>query len=97
MAKSKESRKDKNEILLNVHIGKSIRARRKQQGLSREDLAGLSDVSLNHIGAIERGEATMSVYVQAKLAKGLKLKDPSELIAAAYKEVYPLMPDYNTD
>jgi transcriptional regulator with XRE-family HTH domain len=85
---------EKYKDLLNKVIGKELRIRRKRQKLTLEDLAGLSNVSRNHISGIERGNTTMSVYVQAKIAKGLKLSDPSELTSKAFKNVYPSMPDY---
>ncbi|MDT8863061.1 helix-turn-helix domain-containing protein [Alkalihalobacillus sp. MEB130] len=82
---------------LNSHIGKYVRSIRQKKGLSREDLAGASNVSLTHLGNIERGTASMTPYTQAKIAKGLKLTNPNELTAEAFEKVYPSMPTYISD
>ncbi|GAE28087.1 hypothetical protein JCM9140_4280 [Halalkalibacter wakoensis JCM 9140] len=89
--------KDSLKKQLNSHIGEYIRSIRNQKGLSREDLAGAANVSLTHLGNIERGTSSMSTYVQAKIAKGLQLDHPNELTEEAYDKVYPNMSTYTSD
>jgi y4mF family transcriptional regulator len=40
-------------------IGKFVAARRKKQGLTQADLAGLSGCGLRFIGELERGKGTL--------------------------------------
>ncbi|GAE28520.1 hypothetical protein JCM9140_4764 [Halalkalibacter wakoensis JCM 9140] len=89
--------KDSHKKQLNSHIGKYIRSIRHQKGLSREDLAGAANVSLTHLGNIERGTSAMTPYIQAKIAKGLQLEDPNELTSEAFQKVYPTMSTYQSD
>jgi transcriptional regulator with XRE-family HTH domain len=54
-------------------LGANIRRLRKQQGLSQEKLAELSDVHRNFIGFIERGERNVGVRTIFKLAAALDM------------------------
>jgi transcriptional regulator with XRE-family HTH domain len=59
-------------------FGKRMRKVRKAQGLSQEKLGELAGLHRTYIGAIERGEESVSVDNVAKIAKALKVKS-SEL------------------
>jgi transcriptional regulator with XRE-family HTH domain len=52
-------------------IGKEIAERRKQQGLSQQDLAEMSGVSPRTINAVELGKANPSINVLSKIVKPL--------------------------
>ena len=52
-------------------IGKEIAERRKQQGLSQQDLAEMSGVSPRTINAVELGKANPSINVLTKIVKPL--------------------------
>ena len=52
-------------------IGKEIAERRKQQGLSQQDLAEMSGVSPRTINAVELGKAHPSINVLSKIVKPL--------------------------
>lgn len=46
---------------------------RKQQNLSQEKLAELSDISTNYIGDIERANRKVTIDTIEKISKGLKV------------------------
>ena len=52
-------------------IGKTVRAIRKVQGFSQEDLALATDMDRSHIGGIERGEHNLTVLNLARIASVL--------------------------
>ena len=54
-------------------FGKRIRDLRKQKGWSQEELADKVDLHRTYIGAIERGEQSVSIDKIEALAKGLKV------------------------
>ena len=43
-----------------AHIGGAIRKRRKDLGMSLEDLADASDLSFAHLSCVERGKSRIS-------------------------------------
>jgi transcriptional regulator with XRE-family HTH domain len=55
------------------HVGSTIRAFRKTQKLSRENLAERAGLHPNYVGAVERGEMNAGVENLAKIAKALKI------------------------
>lgn len=55
-------------------FGSKIRKIRKTQGLSQEKLGELAGLHRTYIGAIERGEESVSVDNVAKIAKALKIR-----------------------
>lgn len=55
-------------------IGERIRKLRTERGLSQEALAFESDVAVNSIATIERGEANPSVVILLSIARVLKVK-----------------------
>ncbi|WP_346296474.1 helix-turn-helix transcriptional regulator [Rhodopseudomonas sp. P1] len=61
------------ESTLNL-IQKNVRNRRKQLGVSQEELADRSGLHRTYIGAIERGERNLTVASLEKLARALKCR-----------------------
>jgi transcriptional regulator with XRE-family HTH domain len=62
-------------------LGQALRERRKEAGLSQEELQLQTGVHRNYIGGIERGERQPTVAVIAVLAEALGAS-ASELVAA---------------
>jgi transcriptional regulator with XRE-family HTH domain len=61
-------------------LGRAIRKRRRDLGLSQEKLAERADLHWTYIGGIERGERNVSLVNIVKIAKALKSR-VSELLA----------------
>jgi transcriptional regulator with XRE-family HTH domain len=55
-------------------LGETIRAYREAAGMSQEKLAEFADLSRNFIGAVERGEDTISVDALVRIAAALKVR-----------------------
>ncbi len=60
-------------------FGRRLRALRYEKELSQEKLGELAGLHRTYIGAIERGEESVSVDNITKIAKALKVK-PSNLL-----------------
>jgi len=56
-----------------AEIGKNIRKYRKQQGLTQEQLAEMSNLSTNYVGAIERGEKTLTLKTLIGIVDALNI------------------------
>jgi transcriptional regulator with XRE-family HTH domain len=54
---------------------------RQRLGLTQEGLAKASDLDRSEVGLLERGEYYPRLDTLVKLARGLKLDSPSELLA----------------
>jgi len=65
---SKKRQKKKNS---RVEFGKRIRDKRKQLGLSQEQLAFNAGLHRNYVGSVERGERNISLDNIVLLAKAL--------------------------
>lgn len=52
-------------------IGKTVRAARKDQGLSQEELALATDMDRSYVGGIERGEHNLTVLNLVRIASVL--------------------------
>ncbi|MCE4069660.1 MULTISPECIES: helix-turn-helix domain-containing protein [Pseudomonas] len=61
-------------------FGKALRARRKQAGLTQEQLALQADVQRNYVSLIERNVNQPTITIIFKLARALNCS-PKELIA----------------
>jgi DNA-binding XRE family transcriptional regulator len=57
-----------------VKIGERIRAIRKAQGLSQEQLANDASLDRSYMGGIERGEHNFNVMTLIKIAKTLNIE-----------------------
>lgn len=55
----------------NVKLGKRIREERLRLGLTQEDLAEYSNISLTYMGRVERGERNMTVKTLVNIANAL--------------------------
>jgi transcriptional regulator with XRE-family HTH domain len=62
------------------HLGKRIQELRGQRGMTLQDLAGASSVSVSMLSAVERGQKAATVTVLDRIASGLGISLP-ELIA----------------
>jgi transcriptional regulator with XRE-family HTH domain len=60
-------------------LGKRIKTRRAQLGISQEALADRADLHWTFVGQVERGQRNLSLHNLLKLAAALEL-DPAKLI-----------------
>lgn len=67
---------------IGLAFGKALRHRRKEAGLTQEQLAHDADVQRNYVSLIERGIHQPTVSMLFKLAHALHCR-PSELIEGA--------------
>lgn len=63
-------------------FGEAIRAERRRQGISQEQLALLSDLNRTYMGGVERGEENISLVKIVQITDVLQTK-PSRLLADA--------------
>jgi len=61
----------KNKLLIN--FGNRVRAQRKAQNMSQEDLADAAGFHRTYIGMVERAEKNITLINIEKLAKALKI------------------------
>ena len=71
MESTAQSLRSDDDIRFLAAIGKAVRARRVELGLSQEKLAEMSDHHRNFVGGIERGEQNVSVLGLRRLAGAL--------------------------
>lgn len=62
-----------------IELGATIRAARRAQGKSQEELADSAGIDRSHMGKIERGERNLTLLNLLKVAEALNAK-PSELL-----------------
>ena len=74
------SKADKDKKL--VRLGAAIRAKRKNLGVSQEELAISSGVERSNMGKIERGENNLSVLNLIRIAEALDSKAAEILVDA---------------
>ena len=55
-------------------LGANIRAQRKAQGLSLENLSARANLDWAYIGRVERGTINIGMVNLSKIAKGLRCK-----------------------
>jgi len=55
-----------------TRLGDAVRARRKELGISQEELAVVSGVERSNMGKIERGENNLSILNLIRIAESLK-------------------------
>lgn len=65
-----------------ARLGRALRAVRKAQGLTQEELAGRADLHPTYVSDIERGARNPSWDVVARLAEGLGV--PVATLASEY-------------
>lgn len=61
-------------------VGRNVRLRRQERGLTQEQLAFEAEIDLTYLGGIERGRRNPSLLVIVRLALALKAK-PADLLA----------------
>ncbi|MBR1618265.1 helix-turn-helix transcriptional regulator [bacterium] len=71
---------------INKIVGKKIKLERIKRDLSQEQLADLSNISKNFVGAIERGESSPTIETLAKIANAFEISLP-ELIDVSKVEI----------
>lgn len=64
------------------HLGKRVQDLRGERGMTLEDLAGASSVSVSMLSAVERGQKAATVTVLDRIASGLGISLPA-LVALA--------------
>lgn len=74
------SRVDKEKKL--VRLGTAIRTKRKDTGLSQEELANVSGIERSNMGKIERGENNLSILNLVRIAQALQCTAADILIDA---------------
>ena len=60
-------------------MGKNVRVRRMERGLTQEQLAFAAKIDLTYLGGIERSRRNPSLMVLARIAAALKT-EPAELL-----------------
>lgn len=77
-------------------LGENIKKYRKQIGYTQEQLAGLTDLSVQYIGNIERGKTTASIGTLVNICNALSVS-PNQLLMNASEFSQPaLMDELNT-
>ncbi|GBR76985.1 helix-turn-helix XRE-family transcriptional regulators [Candidatus Termititenax persephonae] len=61
------------------HIGNTVRALRKKQGMSMEYLADRADIHLTYLAQIEKGQRNLSIKTLWQIAAALNIKPMSLL------------------
>ena len=67
-------------------VGDNIRGFRHKKSYTQEKLAVLSDLHINYISSVERGERNIGIVNITKVAKALKVAPHVLLIPESYKE-----------
>lgn len=75
-----------------IALGKRIRAERRKQDLTQEELAELADISDSFMGHIERGGRILSVETLAKLANALHISI-EYIVCGEYNYQPSVLPD----
>ena len=70
----------------NSVVGKTIRALRKEKGLSQDVLSGLAGIARTHLTMIENGSKQANFETLWRLAMALGLR-PSELVAQIERRI----------
>ncbi len=70
---------------LRTAIGVAVKRRRRDVGISQEDLSKRASIHSTYIGHIERGAKTPSMSTFIRIARALRLK-PQDLMADVWRE-----------
>lgn len=70
----------------NSEVGKTIRALRKEKGLSQDVLSGLAGIARTHLTMIENGSKQANFETLWRLATALGLR-PSELVVQIERRI----------
>jgi XRE family transcriptional regulator, regulator of sulfur utilization len=66
-----------------LHLGKRIQGLRRDRGMTLQDLAAASSVSVSMLSAVERGQKAATVTVLDRIASGLAISLPALIGPAA--------------
>ena len=77
-----------------VFLGRAVRARRTQLGLSQEKLASTSGLDRSFVGEIDRGQRNVTMPTLLRIALALDTT-PGTLIDAAHAELRDANPCYD--
>ena len=66
-------------------VGHNIRGFRHKLDFTQEKLAILSDLNINYISSVERGERNIGIVNLIKIGKALKIEPHLLLIPESYK------------
>ena len=72
----------KNEIPLQVHLGRAVRLQRQQLGITQEELAWRADMHRTYVADIERGGRNVTLRSVSHLASALEVS-VADLLATA--------------
>jgi transcriptional regulator with XRE-family HTH domain len=70
----------------NSAVGKTVRALRKEKGLSQDVLSGLAGIARTHLTMIENGSKQANFETLWRIATALGMR-PSELVAQIEKRI----------
>jgi len=65
-------------------VGKAVRRKREELGLSQEDFAELTGHHRTYIGFLERGERSPNIHTLNRVAEALQMKVSDLLREAGY-------------
>lgn len=65
-------------------LGAAMRTRRKELGLSQEELAHAAEIDRSHMGKLERGERNVTLLNIVRIAVALKTTPSALLESAGY-------------
>ena len=91
---------------LDKRIGANVRFERERKGISREGLAEMLDLTVSHLGLIERGERGATAQTLEKLSRVLKLpidsffgvdENRDETVGSAEKRISPIVSEFDED
>lgn len=58
---------------IKLKFGKRVKELRKNEGISQESLAHLSDIDRTYIQSIEKGERNVSIIIAERISKAFKI------------------------
>lgn len=78
-----------NSVLQNSTMGKRIRQRRKELGITQSQLAEMLEISNNHLSSIENGRGSASLDLFCRICAVLKVTPDSILIGQVHSDNVP--------
>lgn len=64
---------------LRVIVGRQLRLRRKETGMTMQQLSAAAGVSVSHLSKIERGEINVTLGTIEKMLRALQIEEIDEL------------------
>ncbi len=72
---------------LQIQFGLNVRDKRKQLGITQDELAHLADMDRSYVGRIERGEANITLDILYKIASCLNCSPLSLLPDTSLQQI----------